>query len=620
MHRKIAALLLALLVSPAFGKSLYWRALDVTARLDADGRLHVTERHAMVFDGDWNGGERRFDIRPGQELAFHGVRKLVNVTEIPLRQGNLAIVDQWNFAGNNTVRWRSRLPSDPPFSNQELIYLLDYDLSNIIVKSGGHYRLNHDFAFPDRAGVIKNFSLSLDVDPSWRGITSPLEITRQNLAPGGAVVVNADLTYAGPGSPAAVHRIRWLRFLLVPAALLIAGVLLTVHFFVTEKSKGRFGALFPTSLINDTWLQRYVLSLPPEAVGAAWDENTGAPEVGAVLARMAQEKKITTWTTSSSKLVGSDNVLHLRLNADWSTLPPAEKELVQALFLGKLETDTEAIRAHYASTGFRPATLIQSSIDEALLKVPEWTTPAPLLSEKDALLIVIALLSFLIAFSSGGAMVPALFITVAVPSIIGFGIAAAARADVARRQRAVIAPVIFAWVLIVAEAIIGVLALRMALSFAFALGAGGAALALAALILRLSRSRDDVSKIEFRRRLAAARNYFQQQLRAKDPKLRDDWFPYLIAFGLGDDVDQWFRSFGARSSAIAFSGGTSAPSSGGGNSASTWTGGGGAFGGAGATGSWAAMSTIAAGVAAPSSSSGGGGGGGGSGGGGGGGW
>ena len=47
-------------------RSLYWKALDVTARLDADGRLHVTERHEMVFTGDWNGGERTFRITGGQ--------------------------------------------------------------------------------------------------------------------------------------------------------------------------------------------------------------------------------------------------------------------------------------------------------------------------------------------------------------------------------------------------------------------------------------------------------------------------------------------------------------------------------------------------------------------------
>jgi len=56
-------------------RELAWRALDVAARLDSDGRLHVTERHAMVFTGDWNGGERRFNIRPRQGLSLTGVSR-----------------------------------------------------------------------------------------------------------------------------------------------------------------------------------------------------------------------------------------------------------------------------------------------------------------------------------------------------------------------------------------------------------------------------------------------------------------------------------------------------------------------------------------------------------------
>ena len=56
-------------------KELHWRSLDVTARLDADGRLHVVERHVMVFTGDWNGGERVFRLFPGQTLSLEGVRR-----------------------------------------------------------------------------------------------------------------------------------------------------------------------------------------------------------------------------------------------------------------------------------------------------------------------------------------------------------------------------------------------------------------------------------------------------------------------------------------------------------------------------------------------------------------
>jgi hypothetical protein len=38
----------------------------VDVNLDAAGNLRITETLAMVFIGDWNGGERRVDIRPRQ--------------------------------------------------------------------------------------------------------------------------------------------------------------------------------------------------------------------------------------------------------------------------------------------------------------------------------------------------------------------------------------------------------------------------------------------------------------------------------------------------------------------------------------------------------------------------
>ena len=44
----------------AFARELHWSAMDVRARLDDSGTLHVVERQAMVFTGDWNGGERIF--------------------------------------------------------------------------------------------------------------------------------------------------------------------------------------------------------------------------------------------------------------------------------------------------------------------------------------------------------------------------------------------------------------------------------------------------------------------------------------------------------------------------------------------------------------------------------
>jgi uncharacterized membrane protein YgcG len=164
--------------------------------------------------------------------------------------------------------------------------------------------------------------------------------------------------------------------------------------------------------------------------------------------------------------------------------------------------------------------------------------------------------------------------------------------------------------------------------------AGITALALGCLtsVLNQARSRESAERIALRRRLALARDWFEEQLGRRDPALDDAWFPYLIAFGLGKHMDKWFRAFGP-ADAMAAGHATShnwstGSSSGSGHSGGGWTGfgGGAGFSGGGASASWvAAAGTMAAGVSAPSSSGssgggGGGGGGGSSGGGGGGGW
>jgi len=64
-HRQVAALCVLLTVflpgTALAQRELHWDRHDVEARLDAAGRLRVTETHAMVFTGDWNGGERKFN-------------------------------------------------------------------------------------------------------------------------------------------------------------------------------------------------------------------------------------------------------------------------------------------------------------------------------------------------------------------------------------------------------------------------------------------------------------------------------------------------------------------------------------------------------------------------------
>jgi hypothetical protein len=70
----VCAVLLA--ASSAEGRELHWKSFEVGATLDSQGVLHVVERQHMVFSGDWNGGERGFDLHAGQEIVLLGMTRI----------------------------------------------------------------------------------------------------------------------------------------------------------------------------------------------------------------------------------------------------------------------------------------------------------------------------------------------------------------------------------------------------------------------------------------------------------------------------------------------------------------------------------------------------------------
>jgi hypothetical protein len=292
-------LILLLVFTPAaFGqaKTLYWRNMTVNALLDADGRLHLEERQSMVFNGNWNGGERVFRVSLGQELKLESLSRVDPATgqERELSRGDLSEVDQYKWAGSNTLRWRSRLPEDPPFDNAEITYVLRYTLSNILKIEGGHYLLDHDFVFPQRSGMIQQLNLSLELDPVWKPLKRFAGVAEAGpIPPGESFLVTLPMEYQGTGKPAAVLApaapwARYLMFLVLAAA--IASILCL--FYRRENALGRFKPLIPPSSIDRAWVEDNILQFSPELVGTIWDESVGAAEVAAVLARLVMEGKL----------------------------------------------------------------------------------------------------------------------------------------------------------------------------------------------------------------------------------------------------------------------------------------------------------------------------------------
>src|SRR5258708_18575079 len=83
-------------------RDLHWDRLQVTAHVEAEGYLRVVETQTMVFTGDWNGGERKFNIRPRQRLSFTGIYRGDGTAWRALTQdAALARVDRYTWAGSS---------------------------------------------------------------------------------------------------------------------------------------------------------------------------------------------------------------------------------------------------------------------------------------------------------------------------------------------------------------------------------------------------------------------------------------------------------------------------------------------------------------------------------------
>lgn len=637
-HNRIAAALALLwIATEANAKELHWRALEVDARLEADGTLAISEVQRMVFTGDWNGGERKFRLGSGQRLTLDRIVRLdpEGGSGRDLVEGSLDEVDRYAWAGSDTVRWRSRLPADPPFADSELGYRLDYRITGALRRTGEQsYQLDHQFAFTEREGVIERLVVRLSLAPQWRAASGvPVSWELGPLAPGEGFVLTKDFSYVGAGSPVNASPPRlptWLRIAIVAAFLGGAQYFLWV-IRRRDRALGRFSAS-PQTGIDAAWLEEKVFSIPPEVVGAIWDRNVGSAEVAATLARLTQEGKLKTAVTTSGTFFKSE-ILHLELVADRAGLTDYEGKLIDGLFGGARVTDTESIRKRYKGTGFDPAAKIRSGLESRLKRVrgfadgsekPSWRPTALLMIAGLGLLLLTAVgaASGLLATSVSGAVGLAVFFVLAliVGSIPGWIGALAGQG----RVGALTGPYVGLWLseLAMAGALWGLSGVPRASSLHL-VGALLFASALARSQANVLATRESAESLVRRRELTAARDFFEAELAKREPQLDDRWFPYVLAFGLAPKMDRWFRRFGAAAQRTAGTYTTMATGgSGGSGGGSGWSGGGGAFGGGGASATWAMAATaMSSGVSAPSSSGGGGGSSGGSsGGGGGGGW
>jgi Predicted membrane protein (DUF2207) len=591
------------LVVPAIAlaqRQMHWVRLEVAARLDAAGALTVTETHTMVFTGNWNGGERRFDVRPGQRLRLLRVSRYDSSEWKTLTEdSSLDQVDDYAWAGSQTVRWRSRRPTDPPFAGEYQRYQLHYVLTGVLDRDGDTWRLNHDFAFPDRDGRIERFSLELTFDPAWRPpADAPRDYTATQLAPGRGFVLTLPLTYVGAAPPRVARGAR-AEVRTGVAALLGLTALAVLWFFVREQSLGRFAPV--ARHVDEAWLREHILRHPAEVVGAAWDDSIGAPEVVALIARLVAEGKLESDVSGD----GRSSSMRLRLKVDRSTLSGHERTLVDRLFFeDRTETSTDLVRAHYRGEGFDPAAAIR---DDLQSRTDEVVPPgrAPTRFRLASLLLVVFGVAMLLVAAWMGRVGPLSLLFWALGALlvcaIGWIVGLLFRAYIQWGRLAALLCLVPALTIAAgASAWLWFFADRGAfdLPTPTLIAIVAIALALANTSINALKSRQHRAAIAFRKTLAAGRAFFASELRQDRPVLRDEWYPWILALELGREVDAWsterFRKrFPERRRRRRYydelTSSSSSHESTVDSTPATWTGfGGGRSGGAGGGASWAA--------------------------------
>jgi uncharacterized membrane protein YgcG len=420
------------------------------------------------------------------------------------------------------------------------------------------------------------------------------------LPPGKSFVLTIPLVNSGSLSPVAIDNSRPPGVLFATTAIIVIFALIAFGFLVRERNLGRFAVIDP-AIIDSSWIEKNIVVHPAEVVGAAWDGRVGTPEVVALIARMTAEGKL------ESEVTGKDSMT-LRLKVDRNNLDGYERALVNNLFFNSATvTSTKEVRQHYKNEGFNRAKVIQPELDKQVKRMlPSGKTRVGFLP---GIALFVAGLAFLIStviydpvYIVG--LVAGTFAVVILATLGRIpGWVFRARIDWGMQAAALLMIPAFS-ISLVAAAFLWFAAGILGLPWTAIAAIASWALCVSYSSINSMKSQQNADTIAFRKQLVACRTFFKKELTKPRPNLSDSWYPWILAFGLGKQVDNWSRRNAPTTADSFTSSNSTTHTSPSGPTATGFSGGGGLSGGAGATGSWAAAAAgLAAGVSAPGSSS-----------------
>ncbi|MET0552730.1 MAG: hypothetical protein ABW221_06815 [Vicinamibacteria bacterium] len=339
--------------------------------------------------------------------------------------------------------------------------------------------------------------------------------------------------------------------------LIAAASALYAHFLASEILRGRFARIDPRAPEDDGWLAAN-LPRPAEAAGA-WDDVLGATEVAATLARLSQDGRL------RSRASGDGHDLVVTLVAAREAFSGHERALVDRIFPGDWNETSTTMLVHKNKGTFKLAPVVRPGLKQRVAEVlgapvpawPRWIAPVAAFAAAAFFVwsngappaqVPIRLVLAGLVFAAPGLLIArlarrridwgirALAAATAAPLVV-LGLAWPIAGDPSRAQAFVDVP---------ADA--GLLAAIQAAVVCCALG-------WTAVLLNAARTRHRAAGIAARKRLAAVRLFFATELGRPHPRLRDEWFPYVVALGLREPSRRWIVVHGAGAVSAGWTGG-----------------------------------------------------------------